>query len=83
MSTFANSISLRVDRSVVDKTAMTGLYDFHLEWTHDDAPAADEATAPPLFTALEEQLGLKLVATKAPIQTLVVDRAVLPSEDEN
>lgn len=83
LPSFAHSLSAQVRRSVVDKTAMAGLYDFHLEWTRDDAPAADEATSPPLFTALEEQLGLKLVAAKAPLQTLVVDRAVLPSEDEN
>lgn len=62
---------------------MTGPYDFHLEWTRNDVPVADEATLPSLFTALEEQLGLKLVASKAPVETLVVDHASLPSEDQN
>ena len=65
---------------MVDKTALTGKYDFKLNWTPDDAPqqtavsnggaqqqnvSAPEAVWPPLFTALEEQLGLKLNVKKA------------------
>lgn len=77
------------DRVVVDKTGLTGKYDFTLKWTPDNAPApgtpeADNGTpkedAPPgLFTALEEQLGLKLEAQKGSVETLVVDSIDRPT----
>ncbi|HEY6490900.1 MAG: M56 family metallopeptidase [Terracidiphilus sp.] len=77
------------DRVVVDKTGLTGKYDFTLKWTPENAPAprtpeADNGTpkddAPPgLFTALEEQLGLKLEAQKGSVETLVVDSIDRPT----
>lgn len=77
------------NRVVVDKTGLTGKYDFTLKWTPDNAPApgtpeADNGTpkadAPPgLFTALEEQLGLKLEAQKGSVETLVIDSIDRPT----
>jgi len=76
-------------RIVVDQTGLTGAYDFDLEFAMDPAPGAapapDAATAvsdrPSLFTALEEQLGLKLQATRAPIPVTVIDRVTPPTEN--
>jgi uncharacterized protein (TIGR03435 family) len=77
-----------LDRPVVDKTGLTGRYDFDLEWAPDETQfggevpvAAPEAPSPPLFIAMQEQLGLKLEATKGPIAALVVDKADRPSEN--
>jgi uncharacterized protein (TIGR03435 family) len=67
-------LSSNTHRTVVDKTGLTGRYDISLQWTPDEGPSADpNADAPSLTTALEEQLGLKLVSTKGPVKTLVVD----------
>lgn len=75
-----------LDRPVVDKTGLAGRYDFDLEWAPDetqfggDVPVAPaDAQSPPFFTAIEQQLGLRLEATRGPIQALVVDRAERPS----
>ena len=75
-------------RIVVDKTGLKGRFDFKLKWT-PDIPAADQAgvangvdpdpSSPSLLTALEEQLGLKLEASKQPVDVLVIDSADLPS----
>ncbi len=74
------------DRPVVDKTGLTGKYDFDLQWAPDetqfggDVPAAAaEAPAAPLFSAIQGQLGLRLTATKGPVEALVVDQAERPS----
>lgn len=75
-----------VDRPVVDRTGLNGKYDFDLEWTPDDTqfggqirgtPAAP--VRPDLFTAMQEQLGLRLEATRGPVDTLVIDRIERPS----
>jgi uncharacterized protein (TIGR03435 family) len=73
-------------RSVVDKTGLSGKYDFTLQWTPDDLQSTTSEGGPPLdspwpslFTALQEQLGLKLEPQKGPVQTLVVDHAEKPS----
>jgi uncharacterized protein (TIGR03435 family) len=76
-------------RIVVDRTGLAGSYDFDFEFALDQAPGAvpgpDAATAvaerPGLFTALEEQLGLKLQAMRAPIDVTVIDRATPPTEN--
>jgi uncharacterized protein (TIGR03435 family) len=77
-----------LDRPVVNKTGLTGRYDFDLEWAPDesqfggDVPVASaDAPSAPLFTAIQEQLGLKLEATKGPVQALIVDTAVRPVEN--
>lgn len=74
-----------LDRPVVDKTGLTGRYDFDLEWAPDesqfggDIPASTDASIPPLFTAIQQQLGLRIVATRGPIQAIVIDHANHPS----
>jgi uncharacterized protein (TIGR03435 family) len=79
---FANFLSFSnvVGRTVVDKTGLIGNYDFNLKWTPDDQQGTPDA-GPTLFTALEEQLGLKLEPAKGPVDTLVVDHVEKPSEN--
>ena len=83
-------------RLVMDQTGLKGNYDWSLKWTPDqgdpmfegpdggqpsaDAPAPD-SSGPSIFTALEEQLGLKLESRKGPIETLVIDAIERPSEN--
>ena len=74
--------SLFIDRPVVDETGLTGKYDIKLEATpefriNNNPQPGDVST----FTAIEEQLGLKLEATKTPIEVLVVDHLEKPSEN--
>jgi uncharacterized protein (TIGR03435 family) len=70
-------------RPVVNRTALTGEFDLDLSYTPDLAaqPAPDAAIVPGLPTALQEQLGLKLDAGRGPVDVLVIDRAVMPSEN--
>jgi uncharacterized protein (TIGR03435 family) len=76
-----------LDRAVVDKTGLSGTYDFDLEWTPDESqfsgqlPRSVESTKPSLFAAMQEQLGLRLEATRGPVQALVIDRVERPSEN--
>ncbi len=67
-----------VGRTVKDETGLAGRYDFSLRWSSESQPAGD-AAAPSIFTALEEQLGLKLVPAKRPVQFVVVEHAEEPS----
>ena len=74
-------------RPVEDRTGLTGQYDYKLLWTPeaqaDTAAAKAEGTGadapPPLFTALEEQLGLRLEPGRGPVQTLVIDHIQMPA----
>jgi uncharacterized protein (TIGR03435 family) len=76
-----------LDRAVVDQTRLSGTYDFDLEWTPDEnqfggnLPRSVESTTPSLFVAMQEQLGLRLEATRGPVQALVIDRVERPSEN--
>lgn len=93
MGDFAGVMQSAVlDRPVVDQTGLTGRYDFTLRWTPDETqfggmgirvppPTGDASAAPGLFTAIQEQLGLKFEATKAPVDVLVVDHAERPSDN--
>jgi bla regulator protein BlaR1 len=90
-------LSWQLGHTVVDKTGLTGNYDFSLRWTPGesepgmnklmgfkpatDSSASNESSGPTLFTALQEQLGLKLVPQTAPMEILVIDRVERPSED--
>ena len=65
---------------VEDKTGLTGVYDFTLHFSASDPPPQD-STEPSLYTALEEQLGLKLEPVKGPVQVLVIDHVERPSEN--
>lgn len=81
MAIFAKTLSHQLHRTVIDKTGLAGIYDLDLKWSSDDAPNPDPNAPPGLFTALEEQLGLKLVPSKGPVQTLVVDQIEMPTEN--
>jgi uncharacterized protein (TIGR03435 family) len=72
------SLSGQVGRIIVDKTGLGDKkFDFTLKWTPDEQQGTADA-GPSLFTALEEQLGLKLVSSKGPVETVVIDRMEKP-----
>jgi len=77
ISQLAASLGFFVGRFVVDKTGLAEGYDMELTWTPDEA-AGGGADGPSLFTAIQEQLGLKLVPERGPVNVLVVDRAAEP-----
>jgi len=96
MADFAGQLQLRVlDRPVIDRTGLTDRYDFTLNWRPDEfqfpslspvqreywISAAVADGLPDLFTAVQEQLGLKLDATRAPVDVLVIDKVSKPSEN--
>jgi uncharacterized protein (TIGR03435 family) len=78
MSDLAAALSDQVHRQVIDKTGITRTADFTLKWTSDEA-ADHGGTVVSIFTAVEEQLGLKLQPAKGPVDTLVIDHAEMPS----
>lgn len=67
--------------AVVDKTELKGLYDFTLRWTPDDASAPADEHAASIYTAVQEQLGLRLVSRKDDMEVLVIDRVEKPTEN--
>jgi uncharacterized protein (TIGR03435 family) len=76
MPRFAEFLTDEAGRPVVDKTNLNGAYDLTLDWAVDNSVIANDAAAgPSLFTALQEQLGLKLESSKGPVETIVVDHA--------
>jgi bla regulator protein blaR1 len=90
----AQVLSRQLGRSVIDKTGLTGNYDYTLQWTPDNAsppPGADpglprndassDVAGPSIFTALQEQLGLRLESSKGPVDVIVIDHIDLPSEN--
>jgi uncharacterized protein (TIGR03435 family) len=93
MEQFTTALSNTMQRTVIDQTGFTGLFDVHLEWTEDQSTPGFYAPglAPPpsalpangsgatVFTVLQEQLGLKLESTRGPVMILVIDHAVRPS----
>lgn len=93
MADFAGVMQSAVlDRPVVDHTELAGRWDFTLTWTPDEfqfgglgvkvpPPPKDVAAPPDLFTAFQEQLGLKLESTKAPAEVLVIDHVEKPSDN--
>ncbi len=64
-----------VERTIIDRTGLTGKYDFTLTY----APEMGDITGPSIFTALQEQLGLKLESGKGPVDVVVIDSAEKPS----
>jgi uncharacterized protein (TIGR03435 family) len=68
-----------VGRPVVDKTELGGGYDFKLDWAPDNSPAANDGSVATLFTALQEQLGLKLEPSKTTQEMLTIESAEKPS----
>jgi uncharacterized protein (TIGR03435 family) len=95
MAQIATLLSGRVGRTVVDRTGLTGNFDLDLSWTPDQMPPALSGAPPPgapplppidpngpsIFTALQEQLGLKLESTKGPVDVVVIDSVEPPTAD--
>ena len=93
MSRLASILAGRLGRPIVDATHIDGAFDFKLEWTPDPGqplgpkeraeplPADDNSSGPSIYTALQEQLGLKLEARKASIEVVVIDHIERPSEN--
>jgi uncharacterized protein (TIGR03435 family) len=75
------SLSVFVGRTVVDRTGRAGMFDVDLTWTPDLGSQAADPNSPSLFTALQEQLGLKLESTKGPVDVLVIDHVEKPMPD--
>jgi bla regulator protein blaR1 len=84
MAEFAKQLSMQLGKNVVDKTGLTGQYDFNLHWseaeTNSAGASSDAAPAagPSLFDAIQEQLGLKLVPQQGPEDVLVIDHVEWP-----
>ena len=92
LSFLADNLSGQVGRKVIDQTGLKGDYTFELKWTPDesqgqgfkgpgDGPPPPDANGPSIFTALQEQLGLKLESQKGPVDLLVIDHAEKASEN--
>jgi uncharacterized protein (TIGR03435 family) len=82
----ANFLSNILKRKVLDKTGLSGDFDVNLKWAPDlstpgNNPSTTADAGPSIFTAIEEQLGLKLESGKAPIDVLVIDYVQRPSEN--
>jgi uncharacterized protein (TIGR03435 family) len=94
MTQVANALSRFLNRIVIEQTGLTGNFDLDLEYTPDQmplnnpggfalpAPLVPPSDGPSIFTALQEQLGLKLESTKGPVQVLVIDHVERPSDDQ-
>jgi bla regulator protein BlaR1 len=95
ISFLARTLSQQLGSTVEDKTGLTGKYDFTLQWTPDrtTSPMSSEggqqgrgatltdSSGPSIFTAIQEQLGLKLESQKGPVEVLVIDHVETPSEN--
>jgi uncharacterized protein (TIGR03435 family) len=95
MEEVAGVMQAHLDRPVVDQTGLKGRFDFQLQWTPDETtqftplgapgeppkPPEGAETQPDLFTAIQQQLGLKLESTRAETDVLVIDKVEKPSEN--
>jgi uncharacterized protein (TIGR03435 family) len=79
LDVLARNLGLRAGRPVFDRTGLEGYYDLTLKFSRDQDAANPDA--PSIFTALQEQLGLKLEPGRAPLQTLVIDHIERPNEN--
>ena len=86
MAQLSGSLQSLTGRPVVDRTGLTGGFDFDLEWTSGTIAPPVGANAvpddgPSIFTALQEQLGLRLESTRGPFDVVVIDAVKRPSPD--
>jgi uncharacterized protein (TIGR03435 family) len=93
LSEFSKLLNLVLDRPVIDRTCIAGRFDIHLEFSSDQVTpgllgldpdpraAASDPTSPTIFTAVQEQLGLKLESAKGPREFLVIDHVERPTEN--
>jgi len=85
----ARELSAWLNQVVIDRTGLTGTFDVDLTWTPDQqrpgelppGSAPIDPNGPSIFTAVQEQLGLKLEAQKGPVEVIVIDRIDLPTDD--
>jgi uncharacterized protein (TIGR03435 family) len=95
-SSFVQMLSQQVGRTIIDKTGLKGLVDLKLQWTPEmgqrstpfgpvpagaEPPPASDPSGPSIFTAIQEQLGLKLESTKGPVEVLIIDSVEKPTEN--
>ena len=93
LANFIQTLAQQLGRPVIDKTELKGLYDIKLQWTPElgqgpVVPGGPEPPPPPadvsgasIFTAIQEQLGLRLESTKGPVEVLVIDSVQKPTEN--
>jgi uncharacterized protein (TIGR03435 family) len=87
MDDLSTLLQRALEQPVADQTGLTGRYDFDLEFTPDETlyggalKGSEDESKPRLLAALQDQLGLKLIATKGPVSALVIDHAELPTEN--
>ena len=89
MPRFCQFLSIRLSKTVVDKTGLVGVYDFDLAWAPDESQRDEGPDRPPrpdplgasIFTAVREQLGLKLASEKGPVEFLNITHVERPSEN--
>jgi uncharacterized protein (TIGR03435 family) len=77
----AERLARVTDLPVVNRTAIDGVFNMKLEWTPEGENPKGPGSPPSLFTAIQEQLGLRLQSLRAPVEVLVVDRAERPAEN--
>ena len=79
----ASAFGFKFDRPIINKTGIAGRFDLHLEFAIDDVRAAAslDPAYPSIFTAVQQQLGLKLEPTRGPAEFLVIDHIERPSEN--
>jgi|SRR5579863_2033945 len=87
LASLVGILTQRLGRPVLDETGLKGNYDFNLQWAPDPSPtppnsvAAPDPGGPSIFTAIEEQLGLKLESKRGPVEIFIIDHAERPSEN--
>ena len=95
VQTLLGALQGMVDRPVIDKTGLTGLFDIKLQWLpgaeappspfgpnpNAPPPPPPDGSAPTIYTALQEQLGLRLESSKGPVEVVVIDSAQKPAEN--
>jgi uncharacterized protein (TIGR03435 family) len=84
LSALAGLLGMALDRPVIDTTGITDQFEIHLVFSPDDPPqpaAINAPDAPGIFEAIQEQLGLKLVPARGPVDVLVIDHVERPSEN--
>jgi uncharacterized protein (TIGR03435 family) len=93
VSVLVNTLQQLLDRPLTDKTGLTGLFDIKLEWIpgaeappgpfspNPDAPPSPPVDGPSIFTAIQEQLGLRLEGSRGPVEVVAIDSAQKPAEN--
>jgi bla regulator protein BlaR1 len=81
MDDLANILSDETERTVINKTGLTGHSDITLKWSDEVAVTQGDANSVSIFTAIQDQLGLKLQPSKGPVDSLVIDHVEMPSEN--